>query len=311
MSRKVLSVDIGGSKILVGIVDDTGKVLISEKKLFDGPTLETVQSAIVELSDRILAGSNWKDYDGEEIDCIGVSIPGLTDSAAGLWVYAPFSGISDFKVVEFMESRYGKPTFIENDINLCAVGERRFGHGRDVDSFFWQNISTGCGGGLFLNGRLYRGSSNSAAETGHIKVVDNGKDCPCGGKGCLEAYASAPGIVRQYEERTGETLSALEISERARAGDAVALDIFDKEGLYLAKIIGAVINTLNLKLAVIGGGVSGSFDLFYPSIMKYLPEYLFEKANPDLKIVPTALGYEAALISAAAYALYGIEKADI
>ena len=310
-TRKILSVDIGGSKILVGIVDEYGNVLTSKKQLFDHPTKEKIEAAIVSLADEILADPSWRKKPAEEICCIGASIPGLCDSANGLWVYAPFSGIRDFRIVEFLEEKYHKPTFIENDINLCAVGERRFGHGKTVDSFFWQTISTGCGGGIMLNGRLLRGSSNSAAETGHIKVVDNGALCPCGGHGCLEAYASAPGISRQYQELTGKNLTAYEISVLAREGDSHALKIFDNEGLYLAKVIGAVVNTLNLPLVVIGGGVSASFDLFYPAIQKYLPDYLFTSANPHLEIKPTALGYEAALISAAAYALYGLEKANI
>ena len=309
--KKVLSIDIGGSKILVGIVDERGSVLCSKKQLFEFPTRETVEKAITDLADEILADESWKENDREEISAIGASIPGLCDSRKGMWVYAPFSGISDFNIVEFIESRYGKPTFIENDINLCAVGEKRFGCAKEVESFFWQTVSTGCGGGLFLNNRLYRGSFNSAAETGHIKVVDNGALCACGGRGCLEAYASAPGIVRQYRERTGEELTAFDISELARKGDINALEIFDLEGLYLARVIGAVVNALNIPLVVIGGGISGSFDLFEKSIHKYLPNYLFKNANPSLEIKRTALGYEAALISAAAYALYGIEGTDI
>lgn len=312
-TRKVLSFDIGGSKILAGIVDEKGRILASRKQLFEQPTQKKVESAIIDLGDDLLADPSWKETPNEEICAIGASIPGLADSAKGLWVYAPFSKISDFQIADFLKNRFGKPAFIENDINLCAVGERRFGHGKDVDSFFWQTVSTGCGGGLFLNGKLYRGSSNSAAETGHIKVVDNGAECPCGGKGCLEAYASAPGIVRQYCEKTRRTekISALEISELARQGDLTALEIFDNEGLYLAKVIGAVVNTLNIPLVVIGGGVSASFDLFYPAIQKYLPNYLFMNANPELKILPTALGYEATLISAAAYALYGAEGTEL
>lgn len=309
--RKILSIDIGGSKILAGVVDENGNILTSRKKLLDSPTVESVKAVITELADAVLSEDVWKSGPEDDICAIGASIPGLCDSENGLWVYAPFSKISNFRIVDFLEEKYGKPAYIENDINLCAVGERRFGHGKDHDSFFFQTVSTGCGGGLFLNGKLFRGTFNSAAETGHIKVVDHGALCPCGGHGCLEAYASAPGITRQYMELTGETLSAYDISQRAREGDANALRVFDNEGLYLAKVIAAVTNTLNLPLAVIGGGVSGSFDLFYPSIMKYLPDYLFESANPKLEIRRTALGYEATLIGAAAYALYGIDGESV
>lgn len=185
--RKILSIDIGGSKLLVGVVDEMGKILFSEKHLFAIPTQQNVIDAIFNLADRILSVFQVDFKRDEDICCIGVSIPGLCDSENGLWAYSPFSGINTFPIASVLEQRYHKPVFIENDINLCAVGERRFGHGRNTDSFFWQNISTGCGGGLILNGRLYKGAFNSAAETGHIRVVDHGVLCPCGGEGCLEA----------------------------------------------------------------------------------------------------------------------------
>ncbi len=312
MPRKILCIDIGGSKILTGIVDETGKVLTKRKRLFDHPDKQQVVDAILQESEAVLSENSWRETPAEEISCIGASIPGLTDSKAGLWVYAPFSKIENLNVRELLESRFHKPAFLENDGNICAIGEKRFGHTRDVDDFLWVTVSNGVGAGLVLNGRLYEGAFKGAGELGHVKVVDHGAPCPCGGRGCLETYAAAPGIVRRYQELTGsgESITALAVSELARSGDAAALQIFQDEGFYLGKAIAGAVNVLNLPMVVIGGGVSGSFDLFAPSLHKTLEEFLFLDANRQLRVVPTALGYEASLISAGACALYGMEARE-
>ena len=154
MPRKILCIDIGGSKILTGIVDETGKVLTKRKRLFDHPDKQQVVDAILQESEAVLSENSWRETPAEEISCIGASIPGLTDSKAGLWVYAPFSKIENLNVRELLESRFHKPAFLENDGNICAIGEKRFGHTRDVDDFLWVTVSNGVGAGLVLNGRL-------------------------------------------------------------------------------------------------------------------------------------------------------------
>ena len=310
MTRKVLSVDIGGSKLLVGIVDETGKVLCRRKRAFHDPDREQVTQFIVEESRAVLADSSWKDDPSEEVQAIGVSIPGLADSEKGLWVYAPFSKIADLDMRGLLQDAFGKPVYLDNDGNVCAVGEKRFGCAKEVDDFLWITVSNGVGAGLMLNGRLYDGAFKGAGELGHIKVVENGVVCPCGAKGCLEAYAAGPGISRRYQEKTGaETrLTAQEIAELARRNDAAALEVFREEGYYLGKAIASAVTLLNLPLAVIGGGVAGAFDLFEPELQKTLREQMFLSANKNFKVLPTALGYEASLIGAGALAFQGLEK---
>ncbi len=308
-SKKVLCIDIGGSKLLTGILDEEGNVLFSRKRAFCHPSKEQVVKAILEESREALKESAWKERPDEEVCAIGVSIPGLADGEKGLWVYAPFSQIENLNVRELLEKEFHKPVFLENDGNICAVGEKRFGLAREVDDFLWITVSNGVGAGLMLNGRLYNGAFRGAGEMGHVKVEDKGALCPCGGRGCLEAYAAGPGIVRRYQERTGrkKEITALEISRLAREKDKDAMYIFEREGFYLGKAIAFAVNILNLPLVVLGGGIAGSYDLFREGLEGALKEHLFWDANKELRVLPTALGYEASLIGAGALALNGFE----
>lgn len=309
MPGKALGIDIGGSKLLVGIVDETGRVLCRRKRAFHDPDRQQVTTAILEESRAVLDDPCWKEDPAGEVQAIGVSIPGLADSEKGLWVYAPFSKIADLDMRGLLQDAFGKPVFLDNDGNVCAVGEKRFGCAKDAGDFLWITVSNGVGAGLMLNGRLYDGVFKGAGELGHVKVAENGVTCPCGAKGCLEAYAAGPAISRRYQEKTGgqTRLTALEIAELARRNDAAALDVFREEGFYLGKAIASAVTLLNLPLAVIGGGVSGSFDLFAPALQKTLQEQMFLPANKNFRVLPTALGYEASLIGAGALAFYGLE----
>ena len=308
--KKILCIDIGGSKMLTGVIDETGRVLISRKLPLHSPTKQQVAEAILSESDAILQSDIWKEPNSDDIACIGVSIPGLTDPERGFWVYAPFSHIENFDVRTLLASKYNKPVYMENDGNICTLGEKRFGVARNETDFIWVTVSNGIGSGIFLNNRVFRGFSQGAGEIGHVKVVDYGAKCHCGSRGCLEMYGAAPGIVRRYKELAGRLreITAQEVSQLARCGDKDALRVFQDEGFYLGKGIAAAVNMLNVPLVVMGGGVSASFDLFEPSLRATLKDFLFLDANDKLRIEKTGLGYEASLISAGACALYGIEK---
>ena len=275
MTRKILCIDIGGSKILTGIMDENGKVLTTIKKQFHHPDKQQVLDSVLEESQKVLADESWK-ADGGEISAIGVSIPGLTDSERGLWVYAPFSKIHNLNLRDILQEKYHLPVFLANDGNICTVGEKRFGCAKDYSDFLWVTVSNGVGSGVFLNNRIFEGFSKSAGELGHVKVVDYGYPCPCGGLGCLETYAAAPGLVRRYKElsRSEDRMTAIKVSELARAGDPAAKKVFEQEGFYLGKGIASAVNMLNVPLVVIGGGISNSFDLFEESLQKTLHERL-------------------------------------
>jgi len=239
----------------------------------------------------------------------GATIPGLADSAKGIWCYAPFSGISEIPIVRILEEKLGLPVYIENDVNACAVGEKMFGNCREDSDFLWMTVSNGIGGAFFLNGKLYTGSCSNAGEIGHLTVEEHdGALCGCGKRGCLEAMASGKGIERAYAEKTGESKTAQEIAELAKSGSEAAKEVFRAAGQYIGKAISLSVNLLNIQKVIVGGGVSQSFDLWKASMEQAVVNFLFQKANPCLQIEQTGLGYDAALIGAAAVAMENIKK---
>ena len=289
----ILGIDIGGSKIAAGIIDQSGRVLQVEKeKLPPGTDADSLLGAIMGICDKTIGA-----YDFEKI---GITIPGLADSKNGIWVYAPFSGIENFPIAEKIGAIYKKRVHIENDVNACAVAEKRFGICQNANDFLWITISNGIGGSVFAGGRLYAGHGGNAGEIGHIKVSeDEGFLCGCGDYGCAEAVAAGPGIKKRH----GGNLDAEQVSKLARAGDAEAIKVMYDTGYYVGKALSAAINMLNPEMAVFGGGVSQSFDLIEPGIKDAMQRYMFKSANRNIKLAQTALAYNAALIGAAAICL--------
>lgn len=301
-TRRVLALDIGGSKLIAGIVDSDGNILL--KRRFEWQSLDerSVMAAIIG------AGRSVLNEFGQAADAIGVAIPGLADSANGLWIESCFSGIGNVPIAAILRDEFTLPTHIDNDVNLCALAESVFGACVGVDDFIWLTVSNGCGGAVFANGSIYKGQSYGAGEFGHITVdeSDGAYTCGCGNSGCLEIQAAGPGIVRRYLDGGGTRAvqNAEDVSLLAREGDEVALRVYGAEGYYIGKALAAAINTVNPKLAVVGGGVSMSYDLFEHSMLDTLKRMIYKKPNEGLRVSPTALGYYASLIGAGTAALF-------
>lgn len=303
--RFTIAIDIGGSKLMVGIVSHEGEVVHKVKV----PVSQGITAAqIIEI---ILCNvySIKKQFQDRTFDGAGVAIPGLADTDTGVWVYSCFSGIRDFNISSILSDELKLPVFIGNDVNVCAFGEKIFGACREDNDFVWITVSNGVGGGLVLNGRIYNGTFKNAGEIGHINVVEDGELCPCGNHGCLEAYASGLAIARRYSEEAAANsadvqlpLNAKEIADLARSGDPLALKIYKETGYFLGKAIASVVNIINPSKIVLGGGVSMDMDLFIDSLKDTVKREAFMEANRNLKIERTALLYDAALIGAAAIA---------
>jgi glucokinase len=300
--KRILSVDIGGSKLLTALADVSadGRVSFSGKvrrALGPGHGKSEILAAVEEAVDETLLQACGKG----EFDGVGVTIPGLADSRTGTWLYAPFSGIRDFPIADELRRLYGKPVYAENDVNACAWAEYLFGACRGINDFLWITVSNGIGGGLVLGGKIFPGHFGCAAEVGHLKVVDGGALCGCGGHGCLEAEAAGPAIARRYAERTGTAPrpSALEVAEAARHGDVAAIEVYRQTGWLLGKGAALAANLLNPAAIIFGGGVAQSFDLFIEEIEKKFKSDIIMFANKDVQILKTQLGYEAGLFAAA------------
>lgn len=305
----ILALDIGGSKLMASLVDARGETLHFGEVVHRAmPPRATADDVLAVIDDAVASLGAVKV--NTNFDAIGVTIPGLADVARGVWVYAPFSGISDFPIAEILSRRFsGRRVAIENDVNACAVAEKKYGVCRGLNHFLWVTVSNGIGGGLVLNGELYRGAFDAAAEFGHIVVVE-GEDaakCGCGNRGCLEAEAAGPAIARRYHDKlgctqTGVAITAAQVAELARAGDGVALEVIDDVTSLIGRAASCAVNLLNLEAVVFGGGVMGSSDLFLPSIRAVCEHHLFRKPNAKLQILTTAFGNRAGLAGAAAVA---------
>ena len=298
----IFACDIGGSKLLCGFVDDAGGIIDRETVALSPDITTTILESHLEDLYQMLCRRN---PNCTPIAC-GVTIPGLADEKNGVWVYACFSGISDYPIARRLQEMLHLPVYIENDVNACALAERIYGGCRDCKDYLWVTVSNGVGGGLILNGEIYRGSFGGAGEFGHVVVEDNGPVCPCGHKGCMEAVAAGPAISKRYEALTGKKIPAKEIFQLACGGDAHAKDVVKKTGEYLGKGLGKAASLLNLERYVLGGGVMQSFDILQADIMEAFQKEAFAHPNRRAQIIPTALGYHAGLLGAAAVARVSI-----
>jgi glucokinase len=309
INEPVLAIDIGGSKFMVGLVNSSGEILCMERRLWTELSPEGVVGDIKKAVHDLLA-----EHSQYRPTIMGATIPGLADPEKGLWVEASFSGIRDLPFASLMETEFGISVKIDNDGNACAKAERLFGCCKGVDHFIWVTVSNGIGGSIFANGSLYLGSRGNAGEIGHVVVEEgpNARPCKCGLSGCAEMHASGLGLARNYlslggkREIDGEPPTARTIDALARAGDKTAMDAYGIEGLYLGRAIGAAVNLINPQKVIIGGGVSLGFDLFWPSLAKTLETHVYRNANPGLVVEPSALGYNAGLLGAAALCTFDV-----
>ena len=301
---KILAIDIGGSQFrtaLAAVSDASVQFAPASQRIL---TPDCTKDKLFAMLDESIAES----APCGSYECIGMTIPGLADPATGMWIYACFSGIRDVPISKIISEKYGnKPVFIDNDVNACAFAERKFGICQEATDFLWITVSNGIGGGLILGGEIYRGPFGNAGEIGHFSVVEeNGFRCGCGNYGCLEAEAAGPGIARRYAalmQKESPDLSAKEIADRARAGDETAKSVFDTTGRLIGKAASYAVNLLNLEKVVIGGGVSNSFDLLFPSMEMTFREKIFRDANPHAAFAKTGLGLDAGLVGAVALAM--------
>jgi predicted NBD/HSP70 family sugar kinase len=306
MKKTFLAVDLGGSKYMTGLVSSDGEVLYSKRFLWERYSQEDIRRQIMESIEETLSVNP-----GIKVEAAGVTIPGLADPEKGLWLSPEFMGVRNYPVAAEIHGVFGFPVFIENDGRACVLAERCFGAGKDCDDFLYITVSNGVGGGLFLNGNLYSGAYGNAGEIGQCVVVENGRMSPDGTAGTLEMYAAAAGLVQNYilaggsAAIDGAPADGKSIAALAAKGDPAALCAFRSEGYYLGKAIATANNLLDIKKVIIGGGISLAFDYFKDSLIQTVKEQTYKRNYPTPEILPTPLGYEGALLGAAAVALLG------
>lgn len=314
--RLILGLDIGGTKLAVGLVTPAGAQVAQSRVptlAHEGP--EPVIGRLIGLCRQVVeqAGVDWS-----RVVAAGVGCGGPLDPIAGVIKSPPnLPGWDEVPLVRILEQAMAIPVYLDNDANAAALGEHRFGAGRGVANLVYLTISTGIGGGIIINNRLYQGENGNAGEIGHMSVEYRGRLCNCGARRYLEAYASGTSIAARAREAVlaGEIsiLQSLagspeqitgEIVEAAlRAGDPVATRIWGETMEILGAGVANVIQIFNPRRVVLGGGITNMGDLLFEPVRRFALERSMGPLADVVEIVPAQLGGQVGVLGAAAVAM--------
>ena len=291
---RVIGVDLGGTKILAGVVDRDGTVVVRHE-------VPTPTSSEADLLEGLVAAIEPLAREG--VAALGFGIPSILDRASGRALGSNNIPLEDVVLGEVMAERFGVPAAVENDANLATLAEWRLGAGTGMDDLVMLTLGTGVGGGVVIDGSLYRGW----AELGHIVVVADGPPCQgnCTGRGHLEVVASGSAADRAAERLWGEGAGAELLVGRAQEGDAEALEALAGIGHLLGAAIGSLYNVFAPGLTVVGGGFgAAALEYLLPAALEVARrEVVAEAARGSVRIVPATLGKDAGLIGAGLLAL--------
>ena len=315
---RVFAADLGGTHLRAATVDRQGQILFQLKQ--NTPKAEGPEEIVCAIVNAV----RECDRQGPPgaIRSLSIVVPGSVSVKAGTIVKAPnLPCLDGFQLTAALTKELQRPAIIENDANAAAVGEMWQGAARGRRSLVCVTLGTGVGGGIILDGKLWRGANDSAAEIGHMCVEPfGGVACGCGSRGCLEVYASATAIVRMAREAQPRhpnsplnsivDLTSEKVFLAGKQGDELAREVFHRVGAYLGIGLANLINILNPEIIVIGGGVANGWELFEKDMRHQVNEHAFPLPAAEVKIVPAECGDDAGLLDAARLAFNGNGESD-
>jgi len=313
-----LGVDLGGTKVNVGLVNSNGKVLSVHKSLID----ESKQpDAVIE---NVAAGVDaCLNETGLEAKALGIGVAAQVDTD-GIVLGSPNLGWRNFPLKTKLEKKLGLPVLVTNDVRAATYGEWKYGAGRGVNDLAVLFVGTGVGGGVISGGNILTGCTNSGGELGHMTIVSGGRQCRCPNKGCLEAYVGGWAIAERAREAI-RTLSvegkrmltmagslrnvtSTTVNEAYRQGDLLARLLIEETGRHLAAGVVSIVNAFNPCVVVLGGGIIENIPELYTAVKDKVPDMALQSATSNLRIVKASLGNEAAVVGAACLAKQLVTK---
>jgi glucokinase len=301
-SARVLGLDVGGTKMAAGVVGADGGLegfVVAPTDASRGP--RDGLERLFALGRSALTASG---VDAEEIAGIGIGCGGPLDPERGVLI-APLHlpGWTDVPIGALAASAFVRPAVLENDATAAAAGEHRYGAGRGTRNMVYLTVSTGIGGGVVIDGRLFRGSTGNGGELGHVTVDWHGRRCRgCGRLGCLEAYASGTSIAERAREAGMEVATSADVAAEARNGDAVATRVWDETCEALACGVTSLVNLFEPELVVIGGGVSRAGEQLLGPVRELVHAQAIDALRRKVGIVQSALGDAVGVVGAATVA---------
>jgi len=304
-----IGIDVGGTNLKAGLVDETGKILAVERMALDFRGAESFAETLADLAAAVMRSG---DVQQSEIESVGVGIPGAV--SGGNILYTCNIPMRDVPLSDLFRKKLDLPVLLENDANCAAVGEWLCGAGRGVKDFAVITLGTGIGGGFILDGKLYAGGG-VVGEVGHMVVERNGVACNCGRHGCWEAYASATGLIRMTREAMMEhpesvlhrivaetgSVEGRTAFQAAEAGDETALEVCRTYVEYLAAGVTNLVNLLQPEILAVGGGVAAAPEhLLMEPLRKIVEAECYPRHVGKLpRIIRAELGNDAGIIGAA------------
>jgi glucokinase len=296
-----IGVDLGGTKILAGVVARDGSVVRRHERATPQDSqdhvLAELEAAVAELLD-------------ESVAALGFGAPSPIDQARGVVVRCPNLPLEDAPLRDRMRERFGVPVGLDNDANAAAVGEWRAGAGRGAGDVVMLTLGTGVGGGVIAGGKPFRGWNGAGVELGHVVIVHDGRPCQgaCTGRGHLEAYASGSAVTAAAREAFGPSADAHRLVQLAEEGDARAREVLTEAARYLGSGIGSFVNVFGPQLVVLGGGFGvAAYEHLREPVEEVVRREALEPMRSTVRLAKAELGTEAGLIGAA---FVGFEALD-
>lgn len=307
-----IGIDVGGTNIVIGLVTEEGKIV--DTMSFKTKSVDGKEAQIDKISETINEILNKNGLHRNEVEFIGIGVPGVVNYKSGMVYYCTNLGWKNFNLGEAMEDKTGIKTYIDNDATVAALAEYVFGSLKGYTNALMVTIGTGIGGGIIVNGKMCRGRNGRDGELGHIVVGDNFYECACGNNGCLETFCSATAIIKYAQklikdgretimlEKAGgniEDVDAKVVFEAVRDGDKVAIEVMNRFTKYLGIGIANMQNLLDIEAVAIGGGVCASANLFLEDLGKYIKEYSLFDELPTCEVKIAEMKNDAGIIGAA------------
>jgi glucokinase len=302
-----IGIDVGGTKVLGGVVTPEGKILATTRKDTAPQGGAAAVSVIAEVAKELMQS--------HDISAVGVSVPGFISSDRARVIGTPnISGWNDLAIADTLGSLIGVDVVVENDANAALWGEYKFGAGQGRANICMLTLGTGVGGGVITNGQLYRGAFGMGAELGHIRLIPEGRQCGCGAKGCLEQYGSGSALVRIARERAAANLDKAQfilslggsspdqirgedITKAANSGDVFSKEIFEEVGESVGAALATICAVLDPSHIIIGGGVAEAGEILLEPIRKSMVRNTsFSGLHPFPEVIRAQLGDMAGLV---------------
>lgn len=311
----VIGSDLGGTKTTVALLNDKGEIVFEARQPTSLKSAKSVVDGVIRLIDELLSAAS---VGLSAVEGIGLGVPGMVDFEKGVVVFSPHLPLRNTPFRKLVQSHYKVPTFLDNDASLAALGEKYFGAGKGVSNLVMITVGTGIGGGIIIDDKIYRGSSGSSAEIGHMVVDVNGPRCDCGNYGCFEELASGSAIAKRAKAalRKGSGSLILDlvqgdlkkvtgeiVAQAAKKKDKLARGIMQDVGFIIGIGLSNLTNIFNPEMIILGGGVMEGDEIIISVARDVVAKRALIPNKDVVKIVQAKLGNKAGVMGAAALVL--------